>query len=97
MIVCSCNVLSDAQVKALMGPGGAEPRTPAQVYRCLGCTPRCGRCATTIRKIMNASFAESAAAGVAGCIETDVVPALLPAEPDHDACGAGCACREQAA
>lgn len=70
MIVCSCNVLSDQQVKACMAPGAGGPRTPAQVYRCLGCTPRCGRCATTIRKIMNATFSEAAAAAVEGCTET---------------------------
>jgi bacterioferritin-associated ferredoxin len=28
------------------------PRTPGQVYGCLGCSPQCGRCARTIKKIM---------------------------------------------
>jgi bacterioferritin-associated ferredoxin len=50
MIVCSCNVLSDTQVRAAVA--GATPRSAAQVYGCLGCSPQCGRCAGTIRRIM---------------------------------------------
>ncbi|TVR10435.1 MAG: (2Fe-2S)-binding protein [Salinarimonadaceae bacterium] len=52
MIVCSCNVLSDGDVRGCLGPGPDCPRTPAQVYRCLGCSPQCGRCARTIRSIL---------------------------------------------
>ena len=33
MIVCSCNILSDGDVKACLKPGPDCPRTPAQVYR----------------------------------------------------------------
>jgi bacterioferritin-associated ferredoxin len=51
MIVCSCNVLSDTQVRAAVSD--ATPRSAAQVYGCLGCSPQCGRCATTIRRIMD--------------------------------------------
>lgn len=53
MIVCSCNILSDGDVKACLGPGPGCPRTPAEVYRCLGCSPNCGRCARSIRAIMD--------------------------------------------
>ena len=53
MIVCSCNVLSDGDVRGCLSPGVACPRTPAQVYACLGCSPKCGRCARTIRSIVN--------------------------------------------
>ncbi len=53
MIVCHCNVLSDHDVKACLTPGPDCPRTPAQVYQCLGCSPRCGRCARAIRSIMD--------------------------------------------
>ena len=51
MIVCSCNVLSDSQVRTAVST--ATPRSAAQVYGCLGCSPQCGRCATTIRRIMD--------------------------------------------
>jgi bacterioferritin-associated ferredoxin len=52
MIVCSCNVFSDAEVHACLGSGSDCPRTPAQVHRCLGCSPQCGGCAKTIRSII---------------------------------------------
>src|ERR1700694_614986 len=45
MIVCSCNVLSDTQVRETVS--AASARTAGQVYRCLGCSPQCGRCART--------------------------------------------------
>jgi bacterioferritin-associated ferredoxin len=51
MIVCSCNVLSDREVRAVARM--ATHRTTTYVYRCLGCRARCGRCAPTIREIMN--------------------------------------------
>jgi bacterioferritin-associated ferredoxin len=52
MIICSCNVLSDHAVRTAVS-GAAAPRTAGQVYGCLGCSPQCGRCATTIRRIMD--------------------------------------------
>jgi bacterioferritin-associated ferredoxin len=62
MIVCSCNVLSDHDVRtALSAP--AMPRTTGEVYGCLGCSPQCGRCARTIRRIMDEAVAGGAFAG----------------------------------
>jgi bacterioferritin-associated ferredoxin len=51
MIVCSCNVLSDNEVRNAVT--STAPRKANQVYGCLGCSAQCGRCARTIRKIMN--------------------------------------------
>jgi bacterioferritin-associated ferredoxin len=59
MIVCSCNVLSDGQIKACLNPGDDCPRTAAQVYQCLGCSPKCGRCARTIRSIVAGALGEA--------------------------------------
>ncbi|WP_020186511.1 (2Fe-2S)-binding protein [Methylopila sp. 73B] len=53
MIVCSCNVLSDTQIRTTIGDETANPRTPGQVYRCLGCSPQCGRCARTIKAMLD--------------------------------------------
>ena len=53
MIVCSCNVFSDHEVRGTLTSAKAAPRTAGEVYTCLGCSPRCGRCATTIRRIMD--------------------------------------------
>jgi bacterioferritin-associated ferredoxin len=57
MIICSCNVLSDHEVRTVVTSGDAPPRTAGQVYGCLGCSPHCGRCARTIRRIMDETLA----------------------------------------
>ena len=51
MIICSCNVLSDHEVRSAVDM--AAPRTTGEVYGCLGCSAKCGRCARTIRRIMD--------------------------------------------
>jgi bacterioferritin-associated ferredoxin len=53
MIICSCNVFSDHDVRAKLAADSGAPRTTGQVYHCLGCSPQCGRCARTIRRIMD--------------------------------------------
>jgi bacterioferritin-associated ferredoxin len=60
MIVCSCNVFSDQDVRSTLS-GESSPRTTCQVYNCLGCSAQCGRCARTIRRIMNEALAGTAA------------------------------------
>jgi len=80
MIVCSCNVLSDGQIRACLGPGPDCPRTAAQVYRCLGCSPKCGRCVRTIRQIMTDALGTDAHAS---CV-TSCAPAC-PMSANGDA------------
>ena len=41
MIVCSCNVLTDGEIKSCFDGSHLEPRTAAQVYAALGCTLGC--------------------------------------------------------
>ena len=53
MIVCSCNVLTDDDVRSALSASGDLPRTARQVYGCLGCSAQCGRCAGTIRRLMD--------------------------------------------
>ncbi len=60
MIICSCNVLSDKQVRNALA-GQNPPRTPAQVYRQLGCKPQCGSCVCSMRKIFDEARPESPA------------------------------------
>jgi len=51
MIVCSCNVFSDHQLReALAGPD--RPGTVAQAYRHLGHEAHCGRCTRTVVAVM---------------------------------------------
>jgi bacterioferritin-associated ferredoxin len=58
MIVCSCNVLSDHDVRSIAA--AQAPRSAGQLYGCLGCSPQCGRCARTIRRIMDEALASAA-------------------------------------
>jgi bacterioferritin-associated ferredoxin len=51
MIVCSCNVLSDQDVRSAVE--AERTRSTSRVYGCLGCSAKCGRCARTIRRIMD--------------------------------------------
>jgi bacterioferritin-associated ferredoxin len=52
MIVCSCNVLTDDDVRLAL-TRIAGPRTAGQVYCSLGCRAQCGSCARTIRRIID--------------------------------------------
>ena len=48
MIVCSCNVLSETQVRAAIASAAPRPRM-SYVYASLGCAAKCGSCAHTIK------------------------------------------------
>jgi bacterioferritin-associated ferredoxin len=65
MIVCSCNVFTDHDVRRAVQSGPEAPRHAGQVYGCLGCSAQCGRCARTIRRIMDEALgaADVVAAG----------------------------------
>lgn len=57
MIICSCNVLSDKQLRKAAGemrkdPNGKVP-TPGAVFRHLGCRPRCGSCFPSVIEIIH--------------------------------------------
>jgi len=57
MIVCSCNVLSDEQVRTVARI--VKRRAASSVYVCLRCRVRCGRCIRTIREIMDKELDQS--------------------------------------
>lgn len=68
MIICSCNVLSEAQVLATLKLGtDGRPQSAAQTYRCLGCAPRCGRCVETVRALLVRAHLDNCAVGCATC------------------------------
>lgn len=81
MIVCSCNVLSDSDIRTACTR--SAPRTTGEVYGCLGCSPQCGRCARTIKQIMDEAL--GAASCALGC---EVCPghhaAAVAAAPDRN-------------
>jgi bacterioferritin-associated ferredoxin len=66
MIVCSCNVFSDTQVHAVVAQSVERPRM-SQVYSSLGCAAQCGRCARTIKTILDKNQCPSAAGCATAC------------------------------
>ncbi|MBN9061916.1 MAG: hypothetical protein J0H41_05670 [Rhizobiales bacterium] len=68
MIVCSCNVLTEAQILATLEDEHlVGPRSPVQAYRCLGCAPECGRCLKTVRNLLANARASACAIGCPAC------------------------------
>ena len=67
MIVCSCNVLSDDDVRNAVSSAEDLPRNAKQLYGCLGCSAECGRCARTIKAIIDEALGDCAKACCPGC------------------------------
>jgi bacterioferritin-associated ferredoxin len=67
MIVCSCNVLSDHDVRNAVTAASNLPRNAKQVYGCLGCSAECGRCARTLQTIIEEALGPCAKACCSGC------------------------------
>jgi bacterioferritin-associated ferredoxin len=82
LIVCSCNVLSDDDVRSAVSASAGLPRTARQVYGCLGCSAECGRCARTINKIIKDALGACAKECTVGCPHAahhaEAVPAGQP-------------------
>ncbi|MGO1078010.1 (2Fe-2S)-binding protein [Inquilinus sp. CA228] len=55
MYICICNALNDTQIRCAVDSGA---KTAGQVYAGLGCAPRCGKCVTSIRRMVNESTRE---------------------------------------
>lgn len=56
MILCSCNVLSSADLKAtaerLRAGNPSIPVTPGRVFLALGVRPQCGSCIDLVRRML---------------------------------------------
>ena len=75
MIVCSCNVLSDDDIRAAVAESDDAVRHAKQVYGCLGCSAECGRCARTIKTIIDEALGPCAKTCCAGCPHSHTVGA----------------------
>lgn len=51
MIICSCNVISDREIRSCVKPCGASAEKARDVFRSLGRAPKCGRCVRNIQSI----------------------------------------------
>jgi bacterioferritin-associated ferredoxin len=49
MILCSCNRITDGEVRASAKPCGAAADRARDVFRCLGRAPKCGKCVRNIQ------------------------------------------------
>jgi bacterioferritin-associated ferredoxin len=84
MIVCSCNVLSDRDVRSAVESAQDLPRNAKQIYGCLGCSAECGRCARTIKTIIDEALGACAKSCCAGCPHNPHNQAAAH-QHDHDA------------
>jgi bacterioferritin-associated ferredoxin len=64
MIICSCNVISDHDVRACVKPCGASAERARDVFRCLGRAPKCGRCVRNIQGLFDRENAAAAKASL---------------------------------
>jgi bacterioferritin-associated ferredoxin len=86
MIVCSCNVISDHDVRNAVSAADELPRNPKQLYGCLGCSAECGRCARTIKTIIHEALGPCARACQSGCRHgRDHAKTHAPASDDAEA------------
>jgi len=67
MIVCSCNVLSDHDVRNAVSASSELRRNAKQIYGSLGCSAECGRCARTIKSIIDEALGTCAKSCCVGC------------------------------
>ena len=85
MIVCSCNVLTDHDIRIVVTASREQPLIALQVYGCLGCSIRCGRCARAIKRIIT----EASIACAEGCAYCSAVRGVRlrvfrrPCEDNH--------------
>lgn len=49
MYICLCNGFTDRQVRRSAEDGSASV---SQVYKALGCAPKCGKCVPTVRDML---------------------------------------------
>ncbi|MEP4029715.1 (2Fe-2S)-binding protein [Roseibium polysiphoniae] len=70
MIICSCNVLSDKQLRKAAEEMRADPNgkvpTPGAVFRHLGCRPRCGSCFPSVIDLIHEKGSEGIVAASDG-------------------------------
>ncbi len=65
MILCSCNVISDRDVRACVKPCGASAEKARDVFRSIGRAPKCGRCVRNIQSIFERETEKDAQAAAA--------------------------------
>ena len=80
MIVCSCNVLSDHDVRAAVSGSDDVLRRAKHVYECLGCSVECGRCVRSVKTIIDEALGPCAQGCQAGCRHDRTEGVEVPAD-----------------
>ena len=57
MIICSCNVISDHDVREAFLSADVELWSTAQLYNCLGCLVQCGLCSRSVGRTLQERYA----------------------------------------
>jgi bacterioferritin-associated ferredoxin len=55
MIICSCNVISDREVRAAVKCCGAKASRVREVFQHCGRAPKCGKCIRSIQQELEAA------------------------------------------
>ncbi len=83
MIVCSCNVITDHDVRSAVSAAENLPRNAKQIYGCLGCSAECGRCARTIKTIIDEALGACAKSCCSGCPHSQAHGQAKPHHHEH--------------
>lgn len=62
MYVCICNAYSESHVREEIKKSADRPVTVEQVYARLGSVPRCGRCVTHVKRMIDSNREKPAVA-----------------------------------
>jgi bacterioferritin-associated ferredoxin len=73
MIVCYCNALTEHDVRHAVNTADDALRNARQIYDRLDCSAECGRCARTIKTIIDEAHREFALACQAGCLHRQII------------------------
>jgi bacterioferritin-associated ferredoxin len=65
MIVCSCNVLSDREIRDRLA--SADRVSVAAVFRHMGCEAKCGRCVRSIVALVEQHVSSGEECAGSGC------------------------------
>jgi bacterioferritin-associated ferredoxin len=81
MIVCSCNVLSDHDVRSAVAASKDAPRNAKEIWQCLGRNAECGSCARAIKAIIYEAICGNDSESPFNQTNTYRAPAIASADP----------------
>lgn len=83
MIICSCNVISDHAIRAVVDRTLGMSHPAHEIYRSVGYVPDCGRCARSVKQVIKHALGEALDASRAACgglEQPNMVPDILASD-----------------